>query len=98
MVLLPAKKASEPSPKLIILATHTHGNNGGPGIAILQLVADPGPSDGPTGCGVFCENGPNWIVSWRCEWCCCLPRKPQNPLQSSSFLPHIPMATMEGLG
>ena len=38
MMLLPAKQASEPSPKLIILATHTHDNNGGRGIAMLQLV------------------------------------------------------------
>src|SRR6056300_1717723 len=45
MVLLAAKQASEPSPKLIILATHTHGNDGGPQIAMLQLLADPGPSD-----------------------------------------------------
>src|SRR6056300_1436396 len=53
MAVLPAKEASEPSPKLIIAPTHTHGNNGGPGIAMLQLVADPGPSDGPTGCNVY---------------------------------------------
>ena len=59
MVLLPAKQASEPSPKLIIVATHTHGNHGWPGIAMLQLVvADPGPSDGPTGCGGSCEKWP----------------------------------------
>ena len=49
MVLLAAKQASDPSPKLNIVATHTHGNNGGPGIAMLQLVADPGPSHGPQG-------------------------------------------------
>src|SRR6056300_399883 len=98
MVLLCTKQASEPSPKLIIVATHTHANNGGPMIAMLQLVADPVPTDGTTGCGVFCENGPNWSVSWQCKWCCCVPSKPQNPLQSSSLLPHIPIPTMEGLG
>src|SRR5210317_626940 len=61
MVLLPAKQASELYPKLIIVATHTHGNNGGPGIAMLQLVADPGPSHGPTRCSGSCENG--WCLS-----------------------------------
>ena len=70
MVLLPAKQASEPSPKLIIVATHTHGNNGGPGIAMLQLVADPGPSDGPTGCGGCCENGTDLAASQQCKWYC----------------------------
>ena len=44
-MLLPAKRASEPSPKLIIVATHTHGNNGGLEIAMLHLVADPHPLD-----------------------------------------------------
>src|SRR5210317_510700 len=98
MVLLPAKQASEPSPKLIIVATHTHGNNGGHGIAMLHLVADPGPSDGPTGCGgESCQNGPKWKVSLQCKWCCCLPSKPQNPLQSLSLLPGIFMATMDSM-
>ena len=46
-MLLHTKQASEPSPKLIIVATGTHGNNGGPGIAMLHPVADPGPLDGP---------------------------------------------------
>ena len=50
MVLLPAKQASDPSPKLIIVATYTHGINGGTEIAMLCLVADPGPLDGPAGC------------------------------------------------
>ena len=45
MVVVPAKQAPEPSPKLIIVATYTHGNNGGAEIAMLHLVADPGPSD-----------------------------------------------------
>ena len=49
MVLLPAKQASEPSPKLMIAAIYTHGNNGGTEIAMLHLVADPGPSDGLAG-------------------------------------------------
>src|SRR6056300_671084 len=98
MVLLPAKQASEPSPKLIIVATHTHGKNGGHGIAMLHLVADQDSSDGPTGCAGSCENGPNSTMSWQCKWCCCLPSKLQNPLQSSSLLLHIPMATMEGMG
>ena len=61
--LQPIKQASEPSPKLIIVATYTHGNNGGPGIAMLQLVADLGPSDGPTGCIVLDGSGKNWTVS-----------------------------------
>ena len=41
--ILTTKQASETSPKskLIIVATHTHGNHGGPEIAMLQLVADP---------------------------------------------------------
>src|SRR6056300_2064384 len=49
MVLLCTKQASEPSPKLIIVATHTHSNNGGPGIAMLHVVADPVTLDGPVG-------------------------------------------------
>src|SRR6056300_1232700 len=49
-VLIPAKQAPEPSTKLIIVAPYTHGNNGGPGIAMLHLVAKPQHSDGPTGC------------------------------------------------
>src|SRR5210317_1847238 len=97
MVLLPDKQASEPSPKLIIVATDTHGNNGGHEIAMLHLLADPWPSDGPTGWVRPDENGPIWSVSWHCNWCHCLPRKPQNPLQSSSLLPQTPMATMEGM-
>ena len=52
MVPLSAKQASEPSPKLIIVAMDTHGNNGGPEIAMLHLVADPGPLDGPALLGV----------------------------------------------
>ena len=59
MVLLAAKQASEPSPKLIIVATHTHGNNGGLDIAMLHLVADPGPSDAQTVCISSSENGQN---------------------------------------
>ena len=43
MVLLPDKQASEPSPKLIIIATHTHGNNGGRGIAMLELLLTQDP-------------------------------------------------------
>src|SRR6056300_1631482 len=68
--LLPAKQASKPSPKLIIVVTHTHGNNGNGGleIAMFQLVADQGHSDGPIGCISPCENGPNWTVSWPYEW------------------------------
>ena len=49
MVLLPVKQASEPSPKLMIVAIYTHGNNGGTEIAMLHLIADLGPSDGPAG-------------------------------------------------
>ena len=53
-MLLPAKQASEPSPKLMIVATGTHANNGGPEpepeIAMLHVVADPWALDGPVGC------------------------------------------------
>src|SRR5210317_1284518 len=98
MVLLHAKQASKPSPKLIIVISHTHGNNERPGIAMLHLVAEPGPSNGPTGCVRPCENGQIWVLSQRYEWYCCMPSKPQNPLQSSSLLSHIPMAIMKGLG
>ena len=41
MVLLHMKGASKPSPKLMIVATGTHGSNGGPEIAMLHEVADP---------------------------------------------------------
>ena len=37
MVLLHIKQASEPSPKLIIVAIGTHGNNGGHEIAMPHL-------------------------------------------------------------
>ena len=62
-MLLCTKEASEPSPKLIIVAIGTHGNNGQAEIAMLHLVADPGPLDGPTGCMRFGENGLIWRVS-----------------------------------
>ena len=45
-MLLHANQASEPSPKLIIVAIGTHGNNGGPEIAMLYMVVDPWPLDG----------------------------------------------------
>ena len=61
-VPLASKQASEPSPKLIIVATYTHGSNGGLEIAMLHLVADPGHSDGPTGCMSPCENDPKWML------------------------------------
>ena len=68
-MLLPAKQASEPSPKLIIVATCTHGNNGGAEIAMLHLVADPGPLDGPAGCvGLSERNGPIWRLVWGEGW------------------------------
>ena len=65
-VLLHTKQASEPSPKLIIVATGTHANNGGPEIAMLLQVAYPGPLHGPEGCMRPGENGQIWTVS---PWC-----------------------------
>ena len=64
MVLLHAKQASEPSPKLIIAAMGTHGNNGGHGIAMLHMVADPWPLDGLAEFVRPGENGQIWMVCW----------------------------------
>ena len=60
MVPQHTKQASKPSPKLMIVATGTHGNNGGAEIAMLHLVADPGPLDGPMGYVRPGENGKIW--------------------------------------
>ena len=70
MVMLPVMQASEPSPKLIIAATSTHGIHGGPGIAMLLLSVIPGPSDGPIGYMGPGENGQIqiWVVSVQYEW------------------------------
>ena len=64
MVLLHAKPVSKPSVELMLVAIGTHANNGGAEIAMLHLVADPGPLDGPTGCMSPGENGQIWTMSW----------------------------------
>src|SRR5210317_259431 len=97
-MLLHTKQASEPSPKIIIVATHTHDSNGGHGIAMLHLVTNPWPSHALSGCLRFGENGVIWMLSLCHKPCCCISSKPQNPLQSSSLLPHIPMTAMEDMG
>ena len=56
-VLLHTKEVSEPSPKILIATTGTHGNNGAHKIAMLHLFAAPGPLDGPTWCMSYSENG-----------------------------------------
>ena len=63
-ILLTAKLDIDPSVKLIIVVPDTHGSNGRSGIAMLYLVAGPGPFDGPAGCMIPSEDGQIWIVSF----------------------------------